>query len=234
MKVLIFIPARGGSKGIPGKNLTKLNGEPLIKYTLDTVKELVKNNNNWIPFISTDNNEILTYCMSEGFKMDYLRPEKLSKDNSPMIDAILDALDWLSKNNQSVDSVLLLQPTSPLRDINSLLEAIALAKGKKDFSIVSTTNMREHPCECIEINKDGWSYLSKPESSSQQRQSYDSNYYFMDGSFYFASKNFLMKNKTFLKENKTEFFNLSHYWPIDIDEYEDLVVASAIMKEKNV
>ena len=234
MKILIFIPARGGSKGIPEKNLSNLNGVPLIKYTLDTTKELVKKNNEWIPFISSDDKKILNYCKMQGFKMDYIRPEKLSKDTSPMIDAILDALDWLSIKNIHIDSVLLLQPTSPLRAINELLKAIKLAKDKKYFSIVSTTNMREHPNECIEINENGWSFLSKPKSAFHQRQSFSSRYYFIDGSFYFASKKFLIKNKTFLIENETEFFNTNHYWPIDIDEREDLIVASAIMKEKNV
>lgn len=234
MKVLIFIPARGGSKGIPGKNLVKLNGLPLIQYSLDTVKELMRSNGDWIPFISTDDVKISQYCEKQGFDMGYSRPKKFSKDDSPMIAAILDALNWLSKKKIFIDSVLLLQPTSPLRKTSDLLDAIELVKYKKNFSIVSTTNMREHPNECIEINENKWSFLVEPKSLIQQRQSYESKYYFIDGSFYFASKNFLIENKTFLKENETEFYNLNNHWPIDIDEYDDLIVASAMMKEKNV
>ena len=83
MKILVFIPARGGSKGIPGKNLIELNNKPLIKYTLETVNQIIKNNEyEWIPFVSTDDDEIAAVGKEYGAKI-IKRPSSLSQDNSP-------------------------------------------------------------------------------------------------------------------------------------------------------
>ena len=116
MKILIFVPARGGSKGIPGKNLINLLDKPLIGYTLDIIKELIKNKNHeWIPFISTDDSEISKYCKNQGFDMSYKRPKRISDDDSSVIDAIWDSNKWLNHKNIFPDAVLLLQPTTPIR-----------------------------------------------------------------------------------------------------------------------
>lgn len=234
MKILIIIPARGGSKGIPRKNLVDLNGKPLIQYTLGTVKKLMENKTHtWLPFISTDDEEISFYCKSQGFDMEYRRPNKFSKDTSPMIDTIFDALKWLmKKKNEHPDCVLLLQPTSPLRDVNKILDAINKVKDKTTFSIISITRLREHPYECIEMNKQGdWSYLSKPIGRPVGRQQYRNDYFFIDGSFYFASISFLNKHKSFLIENKTKLFLLDQTWPIDIDVEDDLLVAETFLNK---
>ncbi len=237
MKILIFIPARGGSKGIPGKNLVELNGKPLIQYTLETTRELMENKMyDWLPFISTDEEKISAFCANQGFKMEYKRPKEYSGDKSPMIDAILDALKWCDeKQNKTLDAVLLLQPTSPLRKTNDMFNAIKQVEGKEDFSIVSVTRMREHPFECIEMDENGWSYLAKPADEPAGRQEYDDKYFFIDGSFYFASVEFLKKYNSFLIENKTQYHMLNQRWPIDIDEEEDLKVASTFLTscEKN-
>ena len=83
MKVLIFVPARGGSKGILDKNIVELKGKPLIYYTLDIVNELMKNREyDWIPFISTDNEKISSFCNNYGFEIEYKRPKKHSSDKS--------------------------------------------------------------------------------------------------------------------------------------------------------
>ena len=231
MKILIFIPARGGSKGIPRKNLMELNGKPLIQYTLEITQELMGNKKHeWVPFISTDDEEIESFCESRGFEMEYKRPKELATDKSPMIDAIEDALKWLEqKKNLTLDAVLLLQPTSPLRKGADTINAIKQVENEEDFSIVSVIRMREHPYECIETNENGWSFLSKPDHKTTGRQDYNDNFFFIDGSFYFASVGFLIKNKTFLIEDKTQFHILNQLWPIDIDDQEDLAVAELFL-----
>ena len=99
LKILIFIPARGDSKGIPGINLVELNGKPLIQYTLETTLDLITNKTiEWIPFISTDDEKIATFCSNQGFNLEYKRPKELSGDKSPMMEAIWDALKWLEQN----------------------------------------------------------------------------------------------------------------------------------------
>ena len=233
MKILIFIPARGESKGIPGKNMAVLNGYPLIHYTLMTAKQLIQNKSFvWFPFISTDDHKTATYCKKQGFHMDYMRPKKFAEDKSPMIDAILDSLIWLKQNKEIIpDAILLLQPTTPLRKTANIINAIKEVNSENNFSIVSITRMREHPNECVKINEQGWSYLSKPIGRPTGRQQYNNNYFFIDGSFYFASTSFLKEHQSFLIENKTEFFLLDQTWPIDIDEEDDLLVAETFLNK---
>jgi len=231
MTILIFIPARGGSKGIIGKNLIELNGKPLIQYTLETARELMGDEtHDWLPFISTDNEKILAFCKRQGFNMEYKRPKEFSGDKSLMIDAILDSLIWLDKmKNISPDAVLLLQPTSPLRKTSDILNAIKQVEDGDDYSIVSVTRLREHPYECIETNKNGWKLLSKPDHNPAGRQDYNDNFFFIDGSFYFASVDFFKRNLTYFIESKTDLYILDQLWPIDIDSLEDLKVASALI-----
>jgi CMP-N,N'-diacetyllegionaminic acid synthase len=233
MKILIFVPARGGSKGIPGKNLISLLDKPLIGYTLDIIKELIKNKNHeWIPLISTDDKKISKYCRNQGFNMSYKRPKGISDDDSSVIDAIWHSNNWLNQKKIFPDAVLLLQPTTPIRKKEEILKAINKVNDNKEFSVVSVTEMREHPNESVVLNKDGWSYLSKPKDDSVGRQNYDKNFFFIDGNFYFASINILNEKKSFLIENFTEFFVLNQRWSIDIDEPEDLLVAEALLRKK--
>jgi len=233
MKILIFVPARGGSKGIPRKNLISLLDKPLIGYTLDIIKELIKNKNHeWIPLISTDDSEISKYCENQGFNMSYKRPKRISDDDSSVIDAIRHSNNWLNHKNIFPDAVLLLQPTTPIRKKEDIIKAINKVKVKKEFSIVSVTEMREHPNESVVLNKEGWSFLSKPNDKKVGRQQYDKNFFFIDGNFYFSSMNTLKKENSFIIQNFTEFFILNQRWSIDIDEPEDLLVAEALLRKK--
>lgn len=227
MAILAFVPARGGSKGIVKKNLVSLLGRPLIQHTLDFVKQL---DSLVVPFVSTDDEEISSFCEEQGFDMSYRRSRELSQDNSPVVDAIFDALDWCEQNSISeIDSVLLLQPTNPLRYADEIQEAINSFYKSSLRSLVSVTCMKEHPYECVEIVDKRWSYLKKPENTAVGRQQYSQNFFFIDGSFYLAKTSFLKEYRSFIHEEKTEFFILQRNWPIDIDEVEDLVVAEALM-----
>ena len=124
MKLLTYIPARGGSKGILKKNLSTVGDKKLIDFTLDAAKNIKTNS---INFVSTDNAEIANYCKTKGFDVDYMRPSSLSQDNSSIVEGLLDALEWLKiKKNFIPSDVLLLQPTSPFRNITQLNEYINL------------------------------------------------------------------------------------------------------------
>lgn len=230
MKTLAFIPARGGSKGIPRKNLVELGGKPLIQYTLDLLKDLPET---VYPFISTDNEEIAAYCSAQGFDMNYRRPAVYAEDSSSIMDAIWDALDWLEKHrNYRPDAVLLLQPTSPLRFPAETNGALARFEANGLQSIVSVTTMREHPYECVEMRDGNWEYLKQPQTATTARQHYEQSFYFIDGSFYLAKVGFLKQHRGFIKEHVTELFVLERTWPIDIDHPDDLLVASAFVQGK--
>ena len=230
MNIIGFVPARGGSVGIKNKNLVMLNGQPLIKYTLDILKEL---NNIAQPFISTDSIKIKRYCERNGFKNNYLRPKKLGTSSSNVVDAVLHGVNWILKNKKvKVDTILLLQPTSPLRYLGEIKKAIKIFKEKKLNSLASVSPLKEHPFETVEIKKNKWKFLRESKKKVFRRQQFNNNFFFIDGNFYLVKLNFLKKNKCFIKKNITTFFKLKRYWPIDIDNNEDLIVASSLIKQK--
>jgi len=231
MNILAFVPARGGSVGIKKKNLVRLNGKPLIKFTLETLKKLGKD---VYPFISTNDLKIKKYCDSNGFKNNYLRPEKLSKSSSNVVDAVLHGAAWLKKNKGiEFDTILLLQPTSPLRYLEEIKAAIRLFKKKKLISMASVSPAKEHPYDTVEIIKNKkWNFLRNPGKKIYRRQQFSSNFFYIDGCFYLLKLSFLKKNKLFIKKKVTTFFKLKRSWPVDIDNHQDLAVASAMLRMK--
>ncbi len=226
MNVLVFIPARGGSKGIKRKNLSKIGNKKLIDYSLDIASKLPKN---FRTLVSSDNLETLNYCKKKGISSNYTRPISLSTDKSKIVDAVLHALNWLNKiENYCPDAVLLLQPTSPFRNLKEIKSAIKKFKSKKVESMFGVVKMKEHPRECINANKSSWSYLKKNTKKINGRQDYESDYYFIDGSFYLSSTTFIKKYKSFVVENKSIVYKFNSDYSIDIDDMSDLRLARII------
>src|SRR5258706_10337909 len=113
MEVLGIIPARGGSKGIPRKNLVRLAGRPLIAYTCDAARGSERLTR---VIVSTDDDEIAETARGLGVEVPFMRPAHLAADETPMVDVLLDALATLGRvDNYRPDVIVLLQPTSPLR-----------------------------------------------------------------------------------------------------------------------
>ena len=227
-KVLAFIPARGGSKGIKNKNLVRVGNKPLIEHTLKLVKNL---DHLLFPFISTNDRKIINFSKSRKFKIDYVRPNYLSTSKSNIVDAIIHALNWLDKNNQNFKTLIMLQPTSPLRKKNEIESALSFFFKKKLKSLVSVTQVREHPFEIIEKKKNVWKYLREPKKNSYQRQNFPNNFFFIDGSFYIIDIQTFLKYKKLVIKNKSQFFRLNRTWPVDIDHYDDLEVCEALLKK---
>lgn len=228
---IFFIPARAGSKGIPKKNLVHLNNRSLIEYTFEIIKKL---SNHAYPFVSTDCTEVLSLASTFGFDTEYKRPSSLAQDDSYIIDVVLHGIEWLKNSNKAKPAtVVLLQPTSPLRTVDQVSEALQIFDAKKLESLVSVHEMREHPYECS-LGKDAdWTFVKEPSVNVVRRQDYSEKFYYIDGSIYMASVDFLLKNKSFLKAGETYLFETESRFNIDIDEPEDLVVAEALMKFRN-
>ena len=229
--ILALVPARGGSKGIPKKNLAMLCGKPLISYTLGICKKIEVLG---ATLVSTNDEEIAKFCSAQGFHTDYRRPAHLATDEAPMIDAVLHAVNWYeTKHSCIVDHVLLLQPTSPLRRIQDITSALKQYRENNLDSLVGVTPMWEHPFECIEAPEDGseWSYLKKPSKLATRRQDYQGRFGFIDGSIYIASVDFIKQNLNFVVEGKTFLFFIDQRYSIDIDEPDDLKMAEIILKD---
>ena len=142
MRILALIPARGGSKRLPGKNIRILGSKPLIVWSIDVAKN--------IPeicdiLVSTDDAVIASICKDAGALVPWLRPAELATDTSSSVDVAQHALDWYEKQKGTVDGILLLQPTSPFRTKESIHKGIEIFKehGRKPVLAVSSTHA--HP-----------------------------------------------------------------------------------------
>ena len=231
MKILGYIPARIGSKGIKRKNLAKLNGKPLIYYTVKFAKKMKPS---IYPFVSTDSRKILNYTNSLlKEKNNYIRPKSLSTDKSKHADGLLHAIKWLKvKKKLEFDAVMLLQPTSPIREISEMRSAINAFKKSKTKSLLGVRLVKEHPSEMIKYSKSQWGFLIKHNFKLEGRQNYKRNFYKIDGSLYICKVNFIKKNKLFFKENNSTLFVLKNKKLIDIDSNLDLKVAENLLKSK--
>lgn len=138
MAVIGLIPARGGSKGIPRKNLAECAGRPLMHYTIRAARGA--------PglgplYASTDDEEIAEYARSEGVRVPWLRPEELSGDRVPMIEVVRHFLEWYREEEGEPEGILLLQPTSPLRTARHIAEALERYLAERPASLVSVTEV---------------------------------------------------------------------------------------------
>lgn len=227
LRYLVVIPARGGSKGIPNKNLTLLKNKPLIWYTLNAaLKSQVKDH----VFVSSDSLEILNYCSTQGVRMDYWRPENLATDEAGMSEVLMDVIYHLDKKQSKPENIILLQPTSPLRTATDIDRAIQFFEEQKKSTLVGVCAMREHPFECIKNDlRSGWQFLAKPNKTVSRRQDYKEKFYYINGAMYIVNTDFFLNNKKTIVEGETALFEMAEQNVIDIDEPLDLCLAEGYL-----
>ncbi len=230
MKILGFIPARGGSKGIPRKNLTPLNGIPLIRYTLEAAQKSRRLSE---VFVSTEDGKIMDFCRSKGLDTPYVRPKALAEDQTAMIDTVLHALEWMEERTKLPDILVLLQPTSPLRSHGDIDDAVDRFLASKADTLTSVHKVDEHPFECLKIGNHGWRFLAKPRKKVTRRQDFGEDFYFVNGAIYVANVGFLREKKTFLVEGETGIYIMPKSRGIDIDELHDLQLAESYLSPRS-
>ena len=158
MKPLVVIPARGGSKGLPGKNSKPLNGKPLILYTVEAAREVLPDE---VICVSTDSEEIKTVVEQSGLKVPFLRPAELAQDQSGSHEVLLHAMGFYEDKGLDFDTVVLLQPTSPLRTALHIVEAINEYNPKLDM-LVSVSETDANPYYVLkEEDEEGYLVPSK-------------------------------------------------------------------------
>lgn len=152
-KVIAIIPARAGSKGVIGKNIKNLKGKPLISYTIEEAKKskLIDK-----LIVSTDSQEIADISLSLGASVPFIRPSELSTDSSLTFDVIKHTMNFLKDKDEHYDIIVLLQPTTPFRKVESIDEAIlTLKKSNKYTSVVSVVDVEgNHPLRMKKIEGD--------------------------------------------------------------------------------
>ena len=232
MNLKVIIPAREGSKGLPGKNLKLLNGKPLIDHSIETSLRLFDKES---IILTSDSKNIIERGLMHGIRT-INRPKELASDNSKIIDTILHAVDFTKKvYGEYIENILLLQPTFPIRDYFEIKCAIDFFYKKDLSSLVSAINMKEHPCECVTLSKKKyeWSFLVDPNKMTN-RQSYPGEYLFINGNFYISKIESLKKNKSFFSK-KTNFFKCNSKYSIDIDDIDDFEYAEyCMLKLENI
>lgn len=165
---LYIIPARGGSKGIPHKNIKPLAGRPLIAYSIDVARELCPEQDRII--LSTDDPAIADTARRLGLKVDYMRPADLATDSSGSREVMLDAMDWADARGIVYDCIVLLQPTSPLRTADDVRAALELYTPQVDM-VVSVEPAACNPYyNCFETDADGFLHISKGDGLLTRRQ----------------------------------------------------------------
>lgn len=192
MNILITICARGGSKGIPGKNIKVLNGKPLIGYTIDIAKKFQEKHENVEIALSTDSDEIIRVAQENGLHSDYKRPTSLGGDAVGKIDAIKDVILYTEKTKSvRYDFVLDMDVTSPLRTIEDLEEAFAIMNANPDaVSLFSVSEAGRSPYfNQVEKKENGYYNKVKDAGTILTRQSAP-KVYDLNASFYIYRRKF--------------------------------------------
>ena len=228
MKTLAVIPARCGSKGLPGKNIKNFLGHPLIAWTISSALRSKKITD---VIVSTDCDEIRKISLKYGAKVPFLRPKNLAKDSSKTEDAIIHLLDHIE---DKYDIIILLEPTSPLRKIDDLDSSILrLTTGWNDIDAVTTLGkiQLENPQISKKITSDKTviNFIKGGEKEIYQRQMYEDSY-FPYGVAYVSKTSSLIEKETFYPE-RLGFHKIEYWQNYEIDNALDFKICELVALE---
>lgn len=228
-RILAIIPARGGSKGLPGKNIKILNGKPLIAWTIESARQCPYLDE---IFVSTDSKEIANVCEQFNQKVPFLRPESLAQDTSTSADVVLHVLDELEKEGKFFDYFMLLEPTSPLRKKDDLKKAVELAvdNPEKDGVVSLGEVHTEHPMIVKKIvGNIIMPYIEDVKKITQRQQT--DKAYFPYGVVYLVKVDTFKKKKIFYGENSLPYF-IERWQNYEVDDIYDFLCIEALINQK--
>ena len=220
-----MIPARGGSKGIPHKNITDLCGKPLIYYTINAALK-----SSYIDYVlvSTDDEAIAEVSRACGAEVPFLRPAELASDTARTIDAVLHGINALRQKDLLFSDLVLLQPTAPLRDADDIDGAVERYFSSGCRSLVSVSEVDDHPI-LIRTIREGVLIPLLKGSSTCRRQDMD-RYYRVNGCIYINPVDCL-DEKTSFNDNEIPYvMEKSH--SVDIDERSDCALAAYYIQNR--
>ncbi len=219
MRILGIIPARGGSKGVPNKNVKLLNGKPLLQYTTDVALQC---NGLSKVILSSDDDKIIKVAKDLGIEVPFIRPNNLAQDASPTLPVILHALEFFDKQGESFDAVCLLQVTSPFRTVDFLDKAIEKFIKQDSDSLISVLEVPHefNPHWVFEVNKIGELKIATGEKDIISRRQELPKSYHRDGCIY-ITKTAVLKEQKSLFGQKISYIESSQKHHVNIDTMDD-------------
>jgi len=228
---IVVIPARAGSKRIIGKNLRTIGEKPMIQFTLEAATSLFNMNN---IIVTSDDEAVLDLAKKMGIKIPFIRPDYLSTDSADTSDVIVHALEWFKLEHKILpENIILLQPTSPFRTSEDILQAINIFLISNTKTLVSACEPIQHPGDFLVKNNNGrytklgiqsGGYVSGTQSYSEML--------FIDGSIYISNTEEFLKTHDIIGDNP-EVFKISQSHAIDVDTQFDLDMARSLYLCKN-
>lgn len=226
-RILALIPARGGSKGLPRKNVLPVAGRPLIAWT---ISQALSSESVGAVVVSTDDSEIADVAARFGAEVPFMRPDELATDTSPSIDAVLHALDALAAHGREFDMIALLEPTSPLRAADDIDRAVSLLMAHPDADAVVSVGQvhTEHPAIMKRLEDDRLvSYI--PVVSDATRRQELAAAYFPYGVVYLSRVDSLRRSRSFYPERTIPMF-IERWQNYEIDDMYDLLCVNAVLE----
>lgn len=229
MNFLIVIPARAGSKGLPGKNIKNLHGKPLITYSIEAA---IKSDLRLDVLVSTDGQEIAEIARKNGALVPFIRPAEISGDKATSQDVLLHAVEFYENLKElKVDWALLLQPTNPLirsEDLNGAMKLAMKLQSKVD-TIISAVDMPAHlPASLYSMESDNSIKKLFQNIKQGRRQDNDSKLVKTNGSIFMVNRDYLFANKTIFSPRIAAYLMPKSRY-VDIDDAEDFNIASMML-----
>lgn len=227
MNTLVIIPARGGSKGIPYKNIKELGGKPLICYSIDVARQLTTDEN---ICITTDDDAIMKVVEDYGLKVPFKRPDYLATDTCGSNEVIQHAYQFYLNQGKQYDVILLLQPTSPFRRVEDVKGAIDLYDDNLDMVVTVKETVANPYYNCYEEDENGYLVVSKGDGKLVRRQDAPPAYEWNGAVYVINPKRLMEVGLSGLTKVKKYVMDDIH--SIDLDTMFDWKVAELVLKEK--
>jgi len=225
MRILAVIPARGGSKRLPGKNIRPLGGKPLIAWSIDAAKD---NANICDILVTTDDQPIADVSRAAGALVPWLRPIELASDTASSVDVALHALDWYEEANGKVDGLLLLQPTSPFRSRNTIARGIEVFRTRQQKTVLGVSPAASHPLWCFRVEDMKLRPYTGQVATNLRSQDLPPAYV-VNGSFYLIKPETFRQCRSFVDDGALALVIDQPCESIDIDTAWDWKVAEAAL-----
>lgn len=230
MSLIAVIPARGGSKGVPHKNIREINGIPLMGYSIKAA-EKTKLFDKIV--VSTDSKEIGEVAVNLGAEVPFIRPSELSGDFASSDSVVAHAINFYKENGCEFDIVCKLQPTSPLRTSEHILEAYHLLKSKKADFVVSFCECEHSPLWCDVLQEDGSidNFMKNIDKGAVRQEL--PTYYRLNGAIYMGKTERFLENGSFIGKNGYAYI-MSQSDSVDIDNELDFEIAQMLLRKRTI